>query len=122
PRTTAATAPPEDPPGVLRVSQGLRVTPVNGLSVTAFQPNSGSVVLPMRIAPCSRRGATDGASCFDGSPEVSLDPNRVGIPATSRLSLMPTGMPSMRPLGAPAIQRASASLACLRAPSRSTQQ
>src|SRR5262245_65093086 len=27
PRTTAATAPPEDPPGVLRVSHGLRVTP-----------------------------------------------------------------------------------------------
>src|SRR6516165_11916606 len=115
PRTTAATAPPDDPPGVLRVSHGLRVTPVNGLSVTAFQPNSGIVVLPMRIAPCSRRRATAGASCFAGSLDVSLEPNRVGMPATSRLSLMPTGTPSMRPLGAPAVQRASASLACLRA-------
>jgi len=41
PSTSAATAPPDDPPGVMRVSHGLRVTPVNGLSVTAFQPNSG---------------------------------------------------------------------------------
>ena len=29
----------------MRVSQGLRVTPVSGLSVTAFQPNSGMVGL-----------------------------------------------------------------------------
>src|SRR6202023_2787556 len=111
PRTTAATAPPEEPPGVLRVSHGLRVTPVNGLSVTAFQPNSGSVVLPMRIAPCSRRRATAGASCCDGSLDVSLDPNRAGAAATNKLSLMPTGMPSMSHLGAPAIQPASHSLA-----------
>src|SRR5215468_8799270 len=106
PRTTAATAPPEDPPGVLRVSHGLRVTPVSGLSVTAFHPNSGIVVLPMRIAPCSRRRATAGASCVEGSSDVSLDPNRAGMPATRMLSLMPTGTPSMRPLGAPAIQPA----------------
>src|SRR5262245_61578351 len=111
PRMTAATALPEDPPGVLRVSQGLRVTPVNGLSVTAFQPNSGIVVLPIRIAPCSRRRATAGASSVDGASEVSLEPNRAGMPATRRLSLMPTGTPSIRPLGAPAIQRASESLA-----------
>src|SRR5260221_11181103 len=109
PRTTAATAPPEDPPGVLRVSHGLRVTPVNGLSVTAFQPNSGSVVLPMRIAPCSRRRATAGASWGDGSLDVRLDPNRVGMPATRKLYLMPTGMPSMRPPGRPALHQRPAS-------------
>src|SRR5262249_35633295 len=122
PRTTAATAPPEDPPGVLRVSHGLRVTPVSGLSVTAFHPNSGIVVLPMRIALCSRTRATAGASRVDGASDVSLDPNRAGMPATRMLSLTPTGTPSMRPRGAPAIQRASASRALLRAPSRSTQQ
>ena len=64
----------------------------------------------------------EGFEVVDGSLDVSLDPTRVGMPATSKLSLMPTGMPSMRPLGAPAIQRASASLAFLRAPSRSSQQ
>src|SRR5207247_5195739 len=120
--TTAATAPPEEPPGVLRVSQGLRVTPVNGLSVTAFQPNSGIVVLPMMIAPCSRNRATAGASWLTGASEVSFDPKRAGMPATSTLSLTPTGTPSISPLGAPAIQRASESLAPLRAASRSTQQ
>src|SRR5262249_1881492 len=126
PRTTAATAPPEDPPGVLRVSHGLRVTPVSGLSVTAFHPNSGIVVLPMgglavRVFPPTRgigvlprgtglgaRGrATAGASCVDGASDVSLDPNRAGMPATRMLSLTPTGTPSMRPRGAPANQRAS---------------
>ena len=111
PRTTAAAAPPEEPPGVMRVSQGLRVTPVNGLSVTAFQPNSGMVVLPMMIAPCSRSRATAGASCAAGAAGVSFEPKRAGMPATRRLSLMPTGTPSIRPRGAPARQRASDSLA-----------
>src|SRR5436305_9291942 len=73
PRTTAATAPPEEPPGVLRVSHGLRVTPVNGLSVTPFQPNSGIVVLPTTIAPCSLRRATVGASCAADASDVSFD-------------------------------------------------
>ncbi len=122
PRTTAATAPPEEPPGVLRVSHGLRVTLVNGLSVTAFQPNSGIAVLPMMIAPCSRNRATAGASCVAGASDVSFDPKRAGMPATSTLSLMPAGTPSRSPLGAPAIQRASESFALLRAVSRSTQQ
>ncbi len=111
PRIAAATAPLDEPPGVLRVSHGLRVIPVNGLSPTAFQPNSGIAVLPMTIAPCSRSRATAGASCGDGSADTSFDPNRAGMPATSRLSLMPTGTPSSMPAGAPATQRASDSLA-----------
>src|SRR2546430_17273617 len=106
PRTTAATAPPEEPPGVLRVSHGLRVTPVNGLSVTPFQPNSGIVVLPTTIAPCSRRRATAGASWVAGAADVSFDPKRAGRPATRMLSLMPTGPPSIRPWGPPAVQPA----------------
>src|SRR5262249_19963496 len=85
-----------------------RVTPVNGLSVTAFQPNSGMVVLPMTIAPCSRSLETAGASRAAGAAGVSFDPKRAGIPATSRLSLMPTGTPSIRPRGACARQRAVA--------------
>src|SRR4051794_25968729 len=44
PAATAAAAPPEEPPGVLSIFQGLRVMPVSGLSVTPFQPNSGVVV------------------------------------------------------------------------------
>src|SRR5260370_17104980 len=62
PDATAAAAPPLDPPAVRLGSHGLRVTPVSGLSVTAFQPNSGVVVLPSSTAPCSRSRATAGAS------------------------------------------------------------
>src|SRR5690625_2851256 len=45
PAATAAPAPPEEPPGVFDGSTGLRVIPVNGESVTAFQAISGVVVL-----------------------------------------------------------------------------
>ena len=48
-------------PASVRVSHGFRVTPVSGLSVTPFQPNSGVVVLPRNTAPCSRMRATGGA-------------------------------------------------------------
>src|SRR3954469_12298464 len=34
PEASAAAAPPEEPPGVLSLFQGLRVMPVSGLSVT----------------------------------------------------------------------------------------
>lgn len=40
-RPAATAAPPEEPPGVFVASQGLRVIPRRGLSVTAFHPNSG---------------------------------------------------------------------------------
>src|SRR5690349_7030823 len=46
PEATAAAAPPEEPPGVIRVFHGLYVTPFNTLSVVAFMPNSGVLVLP----------------------------------------------------------------------------
>ena len=51
-------------------SHGLRVTPVSGLSVTPFQPNSGVVVLPTSTAPCSRSRATAGASSSHGCVRV----------------------------------------------------
>ena len=48
-----AAAPAEEPPVVMRVSQGFRVKPVSGLSPRPFQPNSGSVVLAKGTAPAS---------------------------------------------------------------------
>ena len=62
PEATAAPAPPDEPPGVLSRSQGLRQMPVTGLSVTPLNPNSGVVVLPSEIAPAARSLATEGAS------------------------------------------------------------
>src|SRR3990172_13331787 len=46
PVAIAAALPPDEPPGVIFGFHGLRVTPVSGLSVTPFQPNSGVVVFP----------------------------------------------------------------------------
>ena len=66
PSAAATAAPPLEPPGVLLVSQGLRVMPVSAQSVTAFQPSSGVVVLPISTAPCSRRRAVAGASSSHG--------------------------------------------------------
>ena len=82
PSTVEATAPAEEPPVVIRVSQGLRVTPVSGLSLVAFQPYSGMAVLPSTMAPCSLSRATAGASIFCGASGVSFEPKREGMPAT----------------------------------------
>src|SRR5215467_14399782 len=50
------------PPGLRSTFHGLRVTPLNGESVTPFQPNSGVVVLPKNTAPAARSRAGTGAS------------------------------------------------------------
>src|SRR5258708_4008826 len=108
PAATAAVAPPEEPPGVFAGSQGLRVIPVSGLSVTPFQPNSGVVVLPSSTAPCSRNRATAGASSFHGPfGSTVFEPRSVGQPFVSRMSLIETGTPSSRPLGSPRSHRVS---------------
>ena len=107
PSTEAATAPAEEPPVVMRVSQGLRVRPVSGLSLVAFQPYSGRQVLPRMTAPCSRILATAGASKACGSLPVSREPTRDGMPTTGTLSLTPSGTPSTAPVGSPWLQRAS---------------
>src|SRR5699024_9387068 len=48
PAATAADAPPDDPPAVVRGSTGLRVMPVSGESVTPFHAISGVVFLPTK--------------------------------------------------------------------------
>ena len=66
PDATAAAAPPDDPPGVIRGFHGLRVMPVSRLSVVPLMPNSGVFVLPISTAPASRRRAVAGASTSHG--------------------------------------------------------
>jgi hypothetical protein len=115
PAATAAAAPPEEPPGVFAGFHGLRVMPVSGLSVTPFQPNSGVVVLPRSTAPCSRRRAVTGASSFHGPfGSTVFEPRSVGQSLVRMMSLIDTGTPSSRPLGAPASQRDSDCLAVSR--------
>src|SRR5258708_16033822 len=62
PAAVAAAAPPEEPPGVRRGSQGLRVTPYRGLSVTPLHASSEQLVIPTRTAPALRNLSTHHAS------------------------------------------------------------
>ena len=62
PTASAATPPPEEPPEVRPIFQGLWVAPNSAESVTPFQPYSGEVVLPSSTVPASRRRCATGAS------------------------------------------------------------
>ncbi len=97
--------------------------PVSALSVTAFQPNSGVVVLPSSTAPCSRSRAVAGASSFQGcSRAMAWLPRRVGQPLVRRMSLMVVGTPSIMPIGLPRRQRSSDARAAASAASGSSTQ
>ena len=62
PDATAALEPPDEPPGVRSVSQGLRVAPLRRGSVTGGMPNSGEFTLPISTKPASRRRRTTAES------------------------------------------------------------
>jgi hypothetical protein len=51
PVATATAEPPEEPPQVMAVFHGLRVSPKTSLNVLAPWPNSGVLDLPMTMAP-----------------------------------------------------------------------
>ena len=109
PAATAAAVPPDEPPGVLLKSQGLRVMPVSGELVSPLQPNSGVLVLPSSTAPASRSRAVAGAStsqgCFGSTVRL---PRNVGQPRVRIRSLIEVGTPSSAPhrrAGAPSALR-----------------
>ena len=93
PVAIAAPSPPLDPPGVIALFQGLKVLPLNGLSVSRRIPISGIFVLPIGIAPAfsilSTRGLFLGGidSARKGSPLV------VGVPTKSIFSFIVIGTP-----------------------------
>src|SRR6185369_12024560 len=122
PAATAAPAPPDEPPGVIAVFHGLRVTPCNGVSVTPLWPNSELVLCANTIAPASRSRATAGASSSDGVLSVILLPIEAGQPLTRTSSLIETGTPSIADSALPFFQRRSEARAAASAASPSTLQ
>jgi hypothetical protein len=62
PAAAQIAAPVLEPPAFMPWRQGLCEMPVTGLSLQPFQPNSGTVVLPIEIAPAAARRSTNGAS------------------------------------------------------------
>jgi len=59
PPATAAAVPPDEPPGVLAGSQGLRVVPCSSVEVQLMPPNSLAVVWAASTAPLARRRAAE---------------------------------------------------------------
>ena len=67
PAATAAPLPPLEPPGACWSSHGLRVAPYVAVSVNGHSIISGTLVLPITIAPASRSLRTTSASARAGS-------------------------------------------------------
>ena len=92
---TAAAEPDDEPPGVCSRFHGLRV------GAGSRNANCVVCVLPRMIAPLARSICTDGASCVGRRCAHAFAPAVVGMPSTSKMSLMPTGMPCSGPRSLP---------------------
>jgi hypothetical protein len=62
-QASATAEPPDEPPALSCVSNGLPVAPQTGLRVLAPAPNSGTLVLATTMAPALRTFATMAQSC-----------------------------------------------------------
>ena len=111
----ATPAPALDPPDVMPGFHGLRVMPVTGLSPSAFQPNSGVVVLPSMTPPAAFRRRTKGASVSGTRCSKMGEPDMVRIPAVIARSLIENGTPWSGPSAPPFITASSARRAAARA-------
>ena len=99
---------------------GFRVTPNSGLSVKGLWPNSGVVVLPMRMAPASRSRRTGTASSVGTWSAKISDPIVVRTPFVNTRSFTENGTPWSGPSRSPRITAASARRAVSRASSAVT--
>src|SRR5690242_8556138 len=120
PAATAAAAPPLDPPQVRDRSHGLAVHPNSGASVKHLWPNSGVVVLPMRIAPAALSLATQGESAAGTLSASAKEPKVVRTPAVLTRSLTANGTPCSGPNSSPRMRAFSAAFAAVRASSAQT--
>src|SRR5437870_12381421 len=91
PQATAAAEPLLDPPGVRLRFQGLHVTGGSKLAYCVV------TVLPTNTAPASRQRRTQVESCRATLFFHRRDPAAVGQSKTSKMSLMPSGIPCSGP-------------------------
>src|SRR5918994_7980512 len=91
PAAAQIAAPVLEPPAFVPRFHGLCETPVSGLSPQPFQPNSGTVVLPIEIAPASARRSTKGASSAGTRSAWICEPAMVRTPLVRARSLMVVG-------------------------------
>ncbi len=103
PPATAAADPPEEPPQVRDGSQGLRVMPLAAVAVQGKIISSGTLVIPMGIAPAARRRRIGSASAVAGAGQLAGRVPRVATcPVSGRSSLTAIGTPASGPSGRPA--------------------
>ena len=81
PSARDAADPPEDPPGVISVFQGLRVTPHRLLHVTMAQENSGVAVRACTMAPSARTRSFTGEVVSAPKSFLMSEPPEVGLPS-----------------------------------------
>src|SRR4029079_557107 len=97
PTASAAEAPPEEPPDVRALHQGLNEGPCTSLSVCQRSEKAGVLVRPTITAPALRQFATGGESSCATSSLNATTPLIVGWPTWSMFSLMVTGTPCSAP-------------------------
>src|SRR5215469_10761425 len=102
--------PEDEPPGWWSVFQGLRAGGHGRSKLGPPIANSCVASLPSTIAPAPRRRDTHTASAAATLSISTFEWHVVGRPATSMMSLMPTGTPCNGPRGRPAAISASADL------------
>src|SRR6266852_6517442 len=112
PQASATQPPPVLPPQVLLTSYGLRVGPNAGLNVCEPKPNSGTLVLPITIAPAAFSRCTTRQSKSGTKSRCNGEPYVVRIPAVSCKSFTPTGIPCSGPSNLPLASDSSAAAAC----------
>ena len=85
--------PPLEPPGVLLVSHGFRVSPLRSDSVKAMVPNSGVFVLPTMTKPASRMRRTTAVSKSGTLSASARHEYVVRVPAVAVRSFTAIGTP-----------------------------
>ena len=120
PAAAATAAPPLEPPAMRSRSHAFGVSPNSGARVKGLWPNSGVVVLPIMIAPASRKRATATASVSGTLCSKISEPIVVRTPRVLTRSLTENGTPCSGPRSSPRATASSARRASAIASSRAT--
>src|SRR5580704_8531994 len=117
---TAAAEPPDEPPGILSRSHGLRLAPNAEFSVEEPMANSSMLVLPMMIAPACFSRCVIVASYGGCQPCRMREPQVVGMPTVVNTSLTAAGTPTSGASCSPVVRLWSTSRAWASALSAAT--
>src|SRR4030088_1254616 len=103
----AAPAPPDEPPGVMLASRGFLVSPWTRLVVNQRYENAGQLVRPRITAPDFRKLSITGLLLFAMVSRCSFKPLVVAKPSWSILTFTVTGTPPSGPASSPRPMAAS---------------